>query len=179
MKSKTILTAAAVLLALPALLLAGKAQDAASPKPATNDQFSKFKALEGEWTGKNEGESAGGEMKVVYHVTSAGSTVTETIGPGTDHEMITVITKDGDDIALTHYCMMGNQPHMKAPGAGAGNAVAFKFASGGNMKSDQVPHMHNVTYTFVDKDTLKSEWTMYDKGKATGTVTFLLKRKGA
>jgi hypothetical protein len=37
-------------------------------------------------------------------------------------------------------------------------------------------HMHNVTYTFVDKDTLKAEWTHYMDGKEGGTVTFEVKR---
>ena len=36
--------------------------------------------------------------------------------------------------------------------------------------------MHEVTYTFVDKDTLKAEWTHYNDGKAAGTVVFELKR---
>ena len=37
--------------------------------------------------------------------------------------------------------------------------------------------MHNVTYTFVDKDTLKSVWTHYQDGKAAGDVVIELKRK--
>ena len=45
------------------------------------------------------------------------------------------------------------------------------------MKSDKDMHMHNVTFTFVDKDTLKTEWTHYMDGKATGTMVFELKRK--
>jgi hypothetical protein len=176
MKSSALLTAAAVLLAAPALLPICQGQTAAAAKPAATDRFEQFKGLEGEWTGKSEGAHAGEAMKVIYHVTSGGSAVTETIGPGSDHEMVTIITKDGDNVSLTHYCMMGNQPHMKAAGTGTGNAVAFKFTNGGNMKSDQETHMHSVTYTFVDKDTLKSEWTLYDKGKPTGTVAFLLTR---
>ena len=50
----------------------------------------------------------------------------ETIFPGSEHEMITVIHPDGDDLALTHYCMLGNQPQMKAAGKGEGNKVEFK-----------------------------------------------------
>ena len=29
-------------------------------------------------------------------------------------EMITMYHPDGDGLALTHYCMLGNQPRMKA-----------------------------------------------------------------
>ena len=45
------------------------------------------------------------EATVTYKVTSGGSAVVETIGPGTEHEMVTVIHPDGDDLMLTHYCM--------------------------------------------------------------------------
>jgi hypothetical protein len=37
-------------------------------------------------------------------------------------------------------------------------------------------HMHNVTYTFVDKDTIKAEWTHYMDGKEGGSVVFEAKR---
>ena len=66
---------------------------------------------------------------------------------------------------------------MKAPDKAVGNSVPFKFTHCGNLKSDKEAHMHNVTYTFVDKDTLKSEWTLYTDGKPAGTVAFVLKRK--
>ena len=32
--------------------------------------------------------------------------------------------------------------------------------------------MHDATYTFVDKDTLKTEWTHYVDGKPGGKVVF-------
>jgi hypothetical protein len=91
--------------------------------------------------------------------------------------MVTVIHPDGDDLLLTHYCAVGNQPRMKAPGKTDGNKVAFAFVGATNMKSDKDMHMHNVTFTFVDKDTLKAEWTVYMDGKASGTTAFELKRK--
>jgi hypothetical protein len=110
-------------------------------------------------------------------VTSNGSAVVETIGPGTDHEMVTVIHPDGDELMLTHYCAIGNQPRMKAPGKADGNKVAFAFVGATNMKSDKDMHMHNVTFTFVDKDTLKAEWTHYMDGKAAAPTVFEMKRK--
>jgi hypothetical protein len=45
------------------------------------------------------------------------------------------------------------------------------------MKSDKDMHMHDVTFTFVDKDTLKTEWTHYMDGKPAGNVVFEFKRK--
>ncbi len=101
----------------------------------------------------------------------------ETIGPGTDHEMVTVIHPDGQDLMLTHYCALGNQPKMKAKTRGDDKKVAFEFVGATNMKSDKDMHMHSVTFTFVDKDNLKAEWTHYMDGKEAGTVAFDMKRK--
>ena len=114
---------------------------------------------------------------VKYKVTAGGSAVVETIMPGTDHEMVTVIHPDGADLLLTHYCMLGNQPQMKATGKGDGNKVAFKFVRATNLKSEKDMHMHDVTFTFVDKDTLRTDWTHYIDGKAAGPVVFELKRQ--
>jgi len=36
--------------------------------------------------------------------------------------------------------------------------------------------MRSVTFKFVDKDTLRTEWTNYMDGKAAGTSVFDLKR---
>jgi hypothetical protein len=144
-----------------------------------NARFEQFKQLAGEWVGKmsHEGGKEGEEIHVKYKTVSGGSAVVETIAPDTEHEMVTVITPDGDDLTLTHYCMLGNQPHMKADGKGDAGKVAFKFTSAGNLKSDKDMHMHDATFTFVDKDTLKTEWTLYRDGKAAGTAVIELKRK--
>ena len=91
--------------------------------------------------------------------------------------MITMIHPDGDALLLTHYCMLGNQPQMKARPKEGDKKVAFEFVRATNMKSDKDPHMHSVTYTFVDKDTIKAEWTHYSDGKDAGKMEFELKRK--
>jgi len=169
--------ALAVLLASAGALTLGAAQQKSTPpaQSGKNAAFELFKQLAGEWVGKEAGK--GGEIHVKYQVTSGGSAVVETIGPGTDHEMVTVIHPDGGDLILTHYCMLGNQPQMKAAGVADGKQVAFKFVRATNLKSEKDMHMHNVTYTFVDKDTLKSVWTHYQDGKAAGDVVIELKRK--
>jgi len=143
-----------------------------------NSALELFKQLAGEWVGKEiEGGHDGGDVHVKYKVTSGGSTVVETMFPDTEHEMVTVVHPDGDSLMLTHYCMLGNQPRMKSDGKVDGNQVAFKFAGASNMKSEKDMHMHEVTFTFIDKDTLKSEWTHYNDGKPGGKVAFVLKRK--
>src|SRR5258708_30008613 len=125
----------------------------------------RFAQLAGEWVGKGTHGDAEHEARVVYKVTSGGSAVVETLDPGGEHEMITVIHADGDSLLLTHYCMLGNQPQMKAKPKAGESKVAFEFVKATNLKSDKDMYMRNVTFTFVDKDTLKTEWTHYNDGK--------------
>src|SRR5262245_37030751 len=137
----------------------------------------RFAKLAGEWVGKGMHGDIGHETRVVYKVTAGGSAVVETIDPGSDHEMITVIHPDGDSLLLTHYCMLGNQPQMRAKPKAGDNKVAFEFVKATNLKSDKEMYMRSVTFTFVDQDTLKAEWTNYNDGKEAGKAVFELKRK--
>lgn len=150
--------------------IAGQGKDAAkgAGQPAA---FEAFKKLAGDWTGTGQGISAN------FKVTSGGNTVVETELPGTAGEMITVIHPDGNDLVLTHYCHIGNQPQMRASGKMDGNQVAFKFVKATNLKSSKDMHMREVTYTFVDNNTLKAAWTVYQDEKPGETVVFELKRK--
>jgi hypothetical protein len=139
--------------------------------------FDRFKQLAGEWVGKGKHGDMEHEIRVVYKVTAGGSAVVETIDPGGKHEMVTVIHPDGDALLLTHYCMLGNQPHMKAMPKAGDKTVAFEFVKATNMKSPKDMHMHSATFIFVDADTLKTEWTHYKDGKEEGKAVFELKRK--
>jgi hypothetical protein len=103
--------------------------------------------------------------------------VVETIDPGGAHEMVTVIHADGNALALTHYCMLGNQPHMRAVPKAGENKVAFEFVNATNLRSAKDPCMRSVTFTFVDRDTLRTEWTLHQDGKEAGRAVFELKRK--
>jgi hypothetical protein len=168
------------LVLLAAIVVAAPAIGDSKPhdKAVKNAGFDRFTHLAGEWVGKMSDDGTNWhDATAKYTVTSAGSAVVETLGPGTPHEMVTVIHPDGKDLALTHYCAIGNQPHMKAHVNGDSNKVDFEFTSGSNMQSDKDMHMHSVVFTFVDNDTLKTVWTNYMDGKKAGTATFELKRK--
>jgi hypothetical protein len=160
--------------------LAGRAADEhleAGKAAAKHAGFQRFTRLAGEWTGKEvAGLKGKGDVRVLYKVTSGGTAVMETLFPGTDHEMVTVIHPDGKALVLTHYCAVGNQPHMKAENSGHGNKVDFAFTGASNLKSPNDMHMHNVSYTFVDNDTLRADWMYYRDGQKAGMVTFELKR---
>lgn len=149
---------------------------APAPGGEADARFEKFKQLAGDWVGTAKGEKGSFEVRINYKVTSGGNTVVETIMPGTDHEMVTLIHRDGKDVLLTHYCHLGNQPRMKA-GAIDGAKLPFTFTGATNLKSDKDMHMHAVTYTFTDKNSLKAEWVLFSEGKEAGTMTMELKRK--
>jgi hypothetical protein len=167
---------ALVLLALAAVPLVGQDKKSQGAGAGNHAGFEQFKLLAGDWVGKGQGKD-GPDFHVQYKVTAGGSAVVETISPGTEHEMISVIHPDGTDLLLTHYCHLGNQPRMRASGQGEGSKVEFKFVGVTNLKSEKDKHMHEATYTFVDRDTLRSEWTLYNEGKAAGRFVFELKRK--
>jgi hypothetical protein len=97
--------------------------------------------------------------------------------PGSEHEMVTVIHPDGDALLLTHYCMLGNQPHMRAIPTAGDNKVAFEFVKVTNVKSDKDMYMRSATFVFVDQNTLRTEWTHFKDGKESGKATFELHRK--
>ena len=173
MKTKIVVS---LVLALTTCALVGRARDDKKAQDK-NGALEQFKQLAGEWVGKGKQGDMDHDARIVYKVTSGGSAVVETIDPGGEHEMITMIHPDGDALLLTHYCMLGNQPQMKATPKEGDKKVAFEFVRATNMKSDKDPHMHSVTYTFVDKDTIKTEWTHYSDGKDAGKMEFELKRK--
>jgi len=160
------------------LVACATAQARDDKHPAPNSAaLEPFKQLAGEWVGKANFGGQPVDARIVYKVTSAGSAVVETMDPGGSHEMITVIHQDGDALGLTHYCAIGNQPHMKAKPKAGDKSVAFEFVDASNLRSPKDMHMHSVTFTFVDKDTLKTEWTNFNDGKAAETAVFEMKRK--
>jgi len=140
--------------------------------------FDKFKHLEGEWVGKevSGAKDIHGDVNIKYKLTAAGSAVIETIMPGSEHEMVTVFHQDGDDLVLTHYCAIGNQPRMRTSGKSDGKNVKFTFVDATNLKSPGDMHMHDVAFEFVDKDTIKTTWRNFLDGKPHATATFELKR---
>src|SRR6516165_1621351 len=83
-------------------------------KPANAQRLEALKGLAGDWVEVGKDGKPTDRVVSSIRVTSAGSAVLETLFPGTDHEMVTLYHLDGAELILTHYCMMGNQPRMRA-----------------------------------------------------------------
>jgi len=153
--------------------------DHATPR-ATHPAFERLRALEGEWVGKafhtEGGQQTSEDTRVIYQIIGAGSTVMETLFPGTPHQMVTMYHMDGVDLILTHYCAAGNQPTLLAAPMSDGKTLSFEFQRGTNMKPSDT-HMHSVIFTFADDDHLKSVWTSQTSGKPGDRAVFELARK--
>jgi hypothetical protein len=140
-------------------------------------QLEWLKRLAGTWVRVDEEGHATEEVVSVYRETAGGSAIIETLFPGTEHEMVTVYYRDGRDLVLTHYCVMGNQPRMKAAADSTRDKIAFKCAGGSNMKSENDHHMHQATVTITDDNHIHAEWVSQENGVVNHTVSFSLMRK--
>ena len=151
----------------------------AAPAPArpASTSLERFKALAGEWVAAEDGEMAKkGDLVARYTVTAAGSAVVETVFPGHEHEMVTVYNADGPDLVLTHYCMEGNQPRMRAKNA-AGSRFDFAFDGGTNIDPKRDRHMHSASLVLVGADEIRTEWTEIADGKTVLVAKSHLVRK--
>ena len=100
----------------------------------------------------------------------------ETMAAGTPFEMITMYHLNGEDLILTHYCALKNQPRMKATPSADTSEIAFNYIDGTNMASDNVPHMHSLSFEFVGEDQVKAVWSMHAEGVEQSQAKFDLKR---
>ena len=141
-----------------------------------NQSFDAIKALQGNWVSTDPVPAGQKAFTTSFRPTSGGSAMLETLAGGTEHEMVNVYTVDKGVVAMTHYCHIGNQPHMKLTSAKEGVYI-FTYVSGGNLESRNTPHMDSLSMT-IDGDKLTQAWSFYENGKFTQTMTFNFKRQG-
>jgi hypothetical protein len=140
--------------------------------------FERFKGLVGDWESADANdESQKGKIALRYQLTAGGSAVVETVFPGGDMEMVTVYHRSGDQLMLTHYCHLGNQPRMRTKGVDDNGELVFHFADGGDLDPAKDTHMHNARIRFVDANHLHTEWELFRDGKAAEVYKFDLVRK--
>ena len=175
MNARWIATVVALALPTGAALASPPAAPAGKPASAT---LERFKALAGEWVAAEDGEmSKKGDLVARYAVTAGGSAVVETVFPGSPHEMVTVYHADGQDLVLTHYCMEGNQPRMRAKDL-KGSRFDFAYDGGTNIDPKRDRHMHSAWVSLLGPDEIQSEWTELAEGKPVLVAKMHLVRKG-
>jgi hypothetical protein len=150
------------------------------PPPPTNPQFETIKSLEGTWVGEGDMHGKKQPVEVRYRVTSGKTAVEETLFPGSPHEMVSVYFMDGDNLMMTHYCTMGNQPRMKmteAKKTKKGETISLKMVDATGMKTPQDPHMGALTLTLKGKDNLVEQWeSMGPQGSKMSVFTYQRKK---
>jgi hypothetical protein len=169
----------AILVSLSVVLLcaaSGRSQSA-SPFPDAKAAFARLKSLAGEWEG-HAMTPDGPPMKSEFRLTGNGSALAERLFPGSDHEMLSVYYLDGGDLVLTHYCAMGNQPHMKLVAGGAEGALLFDFVGGSNIDPRKGSHMHAGRFDSITKDSYEADWSVFTDGQAAGDKRFFMSRAG-
>lgn len=159
------------------IALGSSAAPVASEESAANQTaFEMLKDLSGDWTGTATSKD-GPPASVQYRLTGGGSTVMETLFPGTDHEMISMYHMDGTELVLKHYCVMGNQPEMRLdPARSDSRQLVFVFTGGTNLDPDRDAHIHGGKIVFVDDDHIEAEWRYFEGGKETGQNRLFLAR---
>ena len=133
------------------------------------------KALAGTWEMKN----AKGEVQVTeFKVSSGGSIVRETMFPGGPEEMTNIYRLEGNDLALTHYCAMGNQPELRATSL-IGNQLVFVGLGAADKKSADEMWMGGLTLEFTDKDHMTEHWSSFVKHEMQkdGSVSMAFTRR--
>ncbi|WP_425618962.1 hypothetical protein NA78x_002687 [Anatilimnocola sp. NA78] len=156
-----------VALCLPGLCLPALGDDKHQhdhPAGPTNAALEKMKKLAGTWVEADKDGKPTDTIASIIKVTAGGSAVQETIFPGQPHEMLSVYTVEGSDLVLTHYCVLGNQPRLRADPKSAANQINFKFAGGANLDPAKDKHMHDALLTIVDADHLEVEGTGWENG---------------
>jgi hypothetical protein len=149
------------------LSLVGVGDDKAGgklPPPPTNAGLERMKKLAGTWLVAGTDGKPTDQVASIIKVTAGGSAVHETLFPGQAQEMVSLYTVEGPDLIMTHYCVLGNQPRMKADPNSSANQLVFQFIGGGNLDPKKDKHMHEATLTFVDDDHIEVKGTGWENG---------------
>ena len=135
------------------------------PVPASSETkaapgFEKLKSLVGEWRGR-DGE--GKVVEVAYSLTAGNTAVMETLKMADGLSMVTIYHPHSEQLMMTHYCILNNQPRMQA--SRDDRSLTFSLVDATNLSSPSAPHMRKLVLSFPDKDHLKHEWTLRASGQ--------------
>lgn len=151
-------------------------QDEHHMGPVTGSkELEKLKTLAGAWQGTTVMDGKEMPLTVTYKTSSNGSVVVETLFPGTPHEMVSVYYDENGKLAMTHYCAVGNQPHLALEGS-SDDEIDLVFVNGTNLNPKKDHYMHDVSFEFKDNNNMVQEWTSFENGKEKEVATFTFSR---
>jgi hypothetical protein len=146
------------------------------PKPVpASAEFERMKSLVGTWKGTMDMGQGPIELVQEYRLLAGGTVLEEKVFVGTPNEMTTMYYDKKGKLALTHYCTFGNRPGMVLKSADAKTIkFAFDESCGINVKKES--HMHSLTLTFQDADTITSSCKAFMDGKEMPEHPTVMKR---
>ena len=140
---------------------------AGSARSGPADAFEQLQALAGEWEADLPGF---GKLTNSIRLVSNGKAIEETIGTPADNE-VSIYTRDGKRILLTHFCAItpnGHQARLETGAlTGVQDRLTFIFRDAANLHGPAAPHMRRVLTTFTDRDHFSEKWTKTENGKDT------------
>jgi hypothetical protein len=131
------------------------------------DPFEQMKSLAGEWQADLPGF---GQINDSIRLVSKVTAVEETLGTQADNE-VSLYTRDGKRLLLTHFCALTVDGHVvrlettarqRAPGR-----IELTLVAASNLHDEAAPHMRRVRITFIDRDHFNEKWTKTEKGVDT------------
>lgn len=159
-----------------ACALAGCASTARLPAASAEAHFERLKQLAGDWVAVNGSEMAAAGARVSYRVSGGGSTVIETLFPGSPQEMVSVYHTAKGQLVMTHYCASGNQPHMVARAQPDDSRLVFECVGGTNVDFSKGVYMQRAEFEFVDAARVNATWSAVKDGKPDHSARFELVR---
>jgi len=115
------------------------------------------------------------DISVEYRVVAGGSAVEERTFADTPMEMVSMYHDKEGKLAMTHYCMLHNQPAMILESADE-QSINLDFDASCGIDASTESHMHALTLTFNDDDSITHDWTHFEGGKAKDGHPFTLTR---
>lgn len=135
----------------------------------TDIAFVLFQSLKGSWEIQSEGKKLSIEM--TYDVGSRDSIITEQFG-----KELSVFYKEGDKLLMTHYCNVGNQPHLKLKDSKKADYFEFETVDVANLIKPEDAHVQKIIYTIIDKKHIDLE-LVWKIGKKQESEKYKLTRK--
>jgi hypothetical protein len=145
--------------------------------------YQAMKGLEGDWVlspaDAQEGKSTKhalvaplvgtDEIGMSFKLIGRGSTVQESLLPGTQKEMVSMYhCKDAScsQVKATHYCVKQNQPEMLADFSSTANRLVYKCDMSTQLCQSGQDHVHKITHELSGGGThLKTTYTSWKDGE--------------
>ena len=138
-------------------------------------EFERMKTLVGTWTGKTDVGEGPIEVTMQYRLLAGGSVLEESCFAGTPKEMVTMYYDQNGKLAMTHYCVFGNRPGMLLK-ASDSQSIKLDFDATCGIDPRKESHMHALTITFDDADTITTSCKAIMDGKEMPDHATTLKR---